>query len=252
MQPDERVLSSCDVTGLIKNSLSLCVHSAPCTRGHFYRPFGVFLSFLYCYALFASVFVRSEIQSLFHRAIVTLHLLELTSRGFAIVIFFVVFFLIVFFGFIPMPILVLVFIAAQTAAATALSLKAESLAVTHADLYPYHLWLIASSAEYSDRKTGSPGYVTRKEACLSLDSTDCRPTLKFATVLYLRCRTVDVRSVDCSARRSDDTFEPPNPPLSVPEACSTRSRCSHRTLVTVRPLIIYCNCSSLKSRMSEG
>ncbi|KYN24365.1 hypothetical protein ALC57_04027, partial [Trachymyrmex cornetzi] len=185
MQPDERVLLSCDVTGLVKNSLSLCVRSAPmsnCTL--VVAPEGIFIVslaffFLHCYALSASVFVQSEIQSatLFHRAIVTLQLLELTSRGFAII-------------------LVLVFIAAQTAAAAALSLKAKSLAVTRlADLYPYHLWLIASSAEYPDRKTGSPGYVTRKEARLSLDSADCRPTLTFATVLYLRCRTVDVRSL---------------------------------------------------------
>ena len=29
MQLDERVLSSCDVTGLIKNALSLCIRSVP-------------------------------------------------------------------------------------------------------------------------------------------------------------------------------------------------------------------------------
>ncbi|KYQ53672.1 hypothetical protein ALC60_04439 [Trachymyrmex zeteki] len=94
MQLDERMLSNCDVTGLVTNALSLCVFSIPCTRGHFYRFFGVFF-FLRCYALsafvraeiqFASVFVRSEIQSatLFHRAIVTLQLFELTSRDFAV------------------------------------------------------------------------------------------------------------------------------------------------------------------------
>ncbi|KYN30133.1 hypothetical protein ALC57_00416 [Trachymyrmex cornetzi] len=226
MQPDERVLSSCDVTDLIKNSLFLCVLSAPIFIVSLFLAF----YFLYCYALSASIFVRNEIQSatLFHRAIVTLQLLELTSRGFAIVprfavgsicfftIPFVVFFLIVFFGFMPMPIVVLVFIAAQTAAATALSrfigeYLARRVSVRSllrdtqcrvlgtprpADLYAYNLWLIASSAEYTDRKTGSPGYVTRKEARLSLDSIDYRPTLTFATVLfYLRCRTVDVHSL---------------------------------------------------------
>jgi len=95
----------------------------------------------------APVFVRSEIQSAIHRAIVTLQLFELTALlssitfatlatspikdpsapnigrngnappRFAVgsIRFFVAFFLIIFFGFMPMPILVLAFIAAQTA-----------------------------------------------------------------------------------------------------------------------------------------
>ena len=110
------------------------------------------------------MFVWAEIQSatLLHRAIVTLQLFELTWRGFAhlplsprwslrqsrirarpicrngnalprfavgSIRFFVTFFFVVFFfGFMPMPILVLAFIAAQTAAAAALLLRAESLA----------------------------------------------------------------------------------------------------------------------------
>ncbi|KYN12130.1 hypothetical protein ALC57_15710 [Trachymyrmex cornetzi] len=83
--------SSAPITGLVKNSLSLCVRSAPtsnCTL--VVAPEGIFIVslafFFHCYALSASVFMQSEIQSatLFHRAIVTLQLLELTSRGFAI------------------------------------------------------------------------------------------------------------------------------------------------------------------------
>ena len=135
-----------------------------------------FLFFLCCYALFAfveaeiqseSIFVRSEIQFavLFHRAIVMLQLLELTSRGFAIVYRFRhigraanqgasnigrkgnmpsrlavdrIRFFVDFFLFLPChllqfhahAVLVLAFIAAQTAAAAALSLRAESLAIT--------------------------------------------------------------------------------------------------------------------------
>ena len=110
------------------------------------------------------------------------------------------FFLVVFFGFMPMPILVLTFIAVQTAAEAAFSLRAESLAVTRpralsastsfaaclsllreyvmscsrlANLRPRHLWLVASPAE--GRKTGSPEYVIQKKACLSLDRPFSRP-----------------------------------------------------------------------------
>jgi len=103
-----------------------------CTRGHFYRPFGVF--FLRCYIL--STFIEAEIQSaaLFHRAIMTLQfprvdapnigrkgnaplMIAIDSIRFFVVFFFVVFF---FFGFMLMAILVLVFIAVQTAASAAL------------------------------------------------------------------------------------------------------------------------------------
>ncbi|KYQ59574.1 hypothetical protein ALC60_01400 [Trachymyrmex zeteki] len=80
------MLSSCDVTGLVKNALPLCVRSVPfiyksisrsryrCRRAEMQSE---------------SAFVWSEIQSatLFHRAIVTLQLLELTSRGFAVRLF---------------------------------------------------------------------------------------------------------------------------------------------------------------------
>ncbi|KYQ47802.1 hypothetical protein ALC60_13167, partial [Trachymyrmex zeteki] len=143
MQLGERVLSSCDVTGLVKNSLSLCVRSAPfitsISRSR-YR---------WAEMQSESVFVRSVIQSttLYHRAIVTLQLLELTSRGFAVRIRFVTFFLVVvvvvvvvFFGFMSMPILVLAFIAAQPAAAAALSPRVESFAVMRATLSKSDQW----------------------------------------------------------------------------------------------------------------
>ena len=134
--------------------------------------------------------------------------------------FFVTFFLVIFFfGFMPMPILILAFIAAQTAAA--LSLRAESLATTHlsalsastlsaaclsvwsllreyamscsrhaADLFPSSP---LASRFVSRVPRQNPEYVTQKEARLSLDSADRCTTLTFITVLYLRCRAVDVR-----------------------------------------------------------
>ena len=72
----------------------MCIHfasSSNCTL--IVVPEGIFIVslaffFLRCYVLFvrdrntAIVFVRSEIQALFHHAIVTLQLLELTSHGF--------------------------------------------------------------------------------------------------------------------------------------------------------------------------
>ncbi|KYN29040.1 hypothetical protein ALC57_01531 [Trachymyrmex cornetzi] len=83
MQLDERVLSSCDVTGLVKNTLSLCVRSVPFSTSISRSPTPAFVR---TEIQSAFVFVRSGIQSaaLFHRAIVTLQLFELTSRGFAV------------------------------------------------------------------------------------------------------------------------------------------------------------------------
>jgi len=123
----------------------------------------------------------------------------------------------------PISILVLAFIAAQTAAAAALSLRAESLAVTRpstlsvSTLSAVCLSVRSLLREYAmscsrhaassgfmpssslasrfvspGRKTDSSKYVTRKEARLSLDSADRCATLTFATVLYLRCGAVDV------------------------------------------------------------
>jgi len=63
------------------------LHFDSCARGHFYCLFGIFFFFVAMSCLYgnrntAIVFVRSEIQALFHHAIVTLQLLELTSHGF--------------------------------------------------------------------------------------------------------------------------------------------------------------------------
>jgi len=126
--------------------------------------FIVFSAFFFLCSYTLSIFVWTKIQSatLFHRAIMMLQFFELTSHGFAVAFatlpappikdpsapnigrnsnapprfavgsirFFVTFLLVVFFfDFVPMSILVLAFIAAQAAAA-ALSLRAESLAVT--------------------------------------------------------------------------------------------------------------------------
>ncbi|EGI69382.1 hypothetical protein G5I_01886 [Acromyrmex echinatior] len=160
IQLDEQVLSSCGVTDFVKNALSLCVRSVQ----HEHLTLTYALSrFVWVEIQSASIFVRSEIQS-DHHAIITLQLFELTSRGFAILTFatlaappikdpsapnigkngnapprfaigsirfFVAFFFVVFFfGFMFMSILVLAFIAAQMAAAAALSFRAESLVTT--------------------------------------------------------------------------------------------------------------------------
>ncbi|KYN23144.1 hypothetical protein ALC57_04448 [Trachymyrmex cornetzi] len=136
MQPNERMLSSCDVTGLVKNSLFLCVRSAPCTRRHFYRLFGVFTAFA---TLAAPLIKDPSAPNVGRNDNAPPRFAVGNIRFFIIffVVFFVVFFLIVFLGFMPMPILVLVFIAAHTAAAAALSLRAESLAVTRASALSY-------------------------------------------------------------------------------------------------------------------
>ncbi|KYN11073.1 hypothetical protein ALC57_16774 [Trachymyrmex cornetzi] len=211
MQLDERVLSSYDVTGLVKNALSLCVRSVTVIsspRKSSNRPFwsttrtirsvmlramiGSLLSFT-AFATLATPPIKDPSAPSIGRNDNAPPRFAVGSIRFFIAFFFIVFF---FFGFMPMPILVLAFIVAQMAAAAALSLRAESLATTRpVDLCRRHLWLAASSAECPDRKTGNPGYVTRKEARLSLDSTDRLATPTFATVLYLRCGTVDVRSL---------------------------------------------------------
>ncbi|KYN22303.1 hypothetical protein ALC57_05300 [Trachymyrmex cornetzi] len=83
MQLGKRVLSSCDITGLVKNSLYLCARSVQYKNLTLDYALSTFLG---AEIQSASVLVRSEIQSatLFRRAIVTLQLLELTSRGFTI------------------------------------------------------------------------------------------------------------------------------------------------------------------------
>jgi len=45
-------------------------------------------------------------------------------------------------------------------------------------------------------------------------------------------------TIDCSARRSDDRFEPPNLLSRVPEACPRRVRCNRCTRIRVRPQYI--------------
>ena len=63
-------------------------------------------------------------------------------------------------------------------------------------LYPCYLWFIVSEAKCSDRKIDfCSEYVIRKEALLLLDSTERHLTLIFATILYLQCRTIDMRSL---------------------------------------------------------
>ncbi|KYN20069.1 hypothetical protein ALC57_07575 [Trachymyrmex cornetzi] len=138
MQPDERVLSSCDVTGLVKNSLSLCVRSAPFNTSISHSRYR-------CRCRTCNLMVITSprkssnrlfwsttriVRSVMLRAVIGKNdnapprFAVGSIRFFAI---FVVFSLIVFFGFMPMPILILIFIPAQTAAA---ALKVESLAVT--------------------------------------------------------------------------------------------------------------------------
>ena len=105
-----------------------------------------------------------------------------------------------------------------------------------ADLCPRHLCLFASSAECPGQKSDSPEYVIRKEARLSLNSTDRRVTSTFTIVFPLRCGTINVRllPIDCSAHRSDDRFVPSNQPLYVPEVYPTRDQCNHRIHVRIQ------------------
>ncbi|KYQ47698.1 hypothetical protein ALC60_13275 [Trachymyrmex zeteki] len=92
MQLDERVLSSCDVTGLVKNASSLC-------------------TFFFSTRDTSSALVGSEINAAtFHDAIMTLQFLQLMLRRFARLNF------------------VLAFIAAQTAVTAALSPRVVSFA----------------------------------------------------------------------------------------------------------------------------
>jgi len=105
-----------------------------------------------------------------------------------------------------------------------------------ADLCPRHLCLFASSAECPGQKSDSPECVTRKEARLSLNSTDRRVTSTFTIVFPLRCGTINVRllPIDCSAHRSDDRFVPSNQPLCVPEVYPTCDQCNHRIHVRIQ------------------
>ncbi|KYN42434.1 hypothetical protein ALC56_03138 [Trachymyrmex septentrionalis] len=144
MQLDERVLSSCDVVGFVKNTLSLCVRST-------------------AFATLAAPPIKDPSAPNIGRNGNAPPRFAVGSIRFFVVFFFVVVVVFFFFGFMPIPILVLAFIAAQTAAAAALSPRAESLAVMRfrafsaraADLCPRHLWLIASQVECLGRKTGS-------------------------------------------------------------------------------------------------